>query len=199
MAKSPSGPHRFAPPLVLAAAFAVAALAGCEQKQATDTTGDPDLAKPAPVECAIAQAALSAIHASGDDARWRAGAHVDVMSLRARSQVVNAADLPGYTDDEEDDLRSKSAADWRWCPGMGAFVTGLGWKAINPEETVAVVGLGRPGLSKDGGEAKVYETFLAPFGGTLKMAAGPWVVTLHKGPAGAWTVVGTTPAPRPTH
>ncbi|HEY1751480.1 MAG TPA: hypothetical protein VGG29_09455 [Caulobacteraceae bacterium] len=179
-------------PLAIGAALAAVALAGCSQQPA-QVTGDPDLAKPAPGECAIAQAALSAIHAAHDDAHWQAAAGVDGMSLRPRSQVVNAADVPGYTDEEEDDLRGKAAADWRWCPGMASFIAGLGWKPMSTEEETAELGLGRPGLSKAGDEAKVYETFLAPVGGSLKRSAGPWVMTLKHGPNGAWTVAATTP------
>ena len=161
--------------------------------------GDPDLAKPAAVECAIAQAAVSAIHGAGDDKRWEAGAGVKEISLRATSQTVNPSDVPGYSDDEIADLRGKTTADWRACPGMGAFVRGLGWAAINPDESVANLAMGRPGVNTAGDEAKAYETFVVPDAdeGSLKLAGGPWLVTLHKDPGGAWHVTSTTALPRP--
>src|SRR5580700_2411299 len=83
--------------------------------------GDADMAKPAPEECAIARAALAAIHGAGSDKAWQKGAGVSQMSLAAYSKVINPADVSGYSDDEADNLRSKAAADWRWCPGMATY------------------------------------------------------------------------------
>jgi hypothetical protein len=158
-----------------------------------DAPGDADMAKPAADECAIARAALTAVHAAGSDKAWQTGAGIQEMSLAAYSKVINPVDVPGYSDDEADNLRSKAAADWRWCPGMAAFVGGLGWRPMGGDDAIAVLALGRPGLSKAGDEARVYEAFLAPRGdsGVLRLARGPWLVTLHKGPNGAWQVTAT--------
>jgi hypothetical protein len=158
-----------------------------------DAPGDADMAKPAAAECAIARAALSAVHAAGADKAWQTGAGVQEMSLAAYSKVINPVDVPGYSDDEADDLRAKAAADWRWCPGMAAFVGGLGWRPMGGDDAIAVLALGRPGMSKAGDEARAYEAFLAPRGdsGVLRLARGPWLVTLHKGPNGAWQVTST--------
>jgi hypothetical protein len=115
------------------------------------------------------------------------------MSLAVYSKVINPADVSGYSDDEADNLRSKSAADWRWCPGMAAFVGGLGWRPMDGDDVVAALALGRPGLNKAGDEARAYEAFLAPRtdSGVLRLTRGPWLVTLHKAPGGAWQVTST--------
>lgn len=164
-----------------------------QQQAAVAAQGDPAMARPTAGECQIAHAALNAIHAAGADKTWQAGAGVKEMSLAADSKVINPADVAGYTDEEADDLRGKSAADWRWCPGMGAFVSGLGWSAMGADDPVAVLTLGRPGLNKAGDEARAYEAFMAPKpdSGVLKLARGPWLVTLHKGANGAWQVTST--------
>ena len=163
------------------------------QQALADAPGDEDMAKPAAQECAIARAALAAVHGAKSDKAWQAGASVHEMSLAPYSKVINPADFAGYTDDEADNLRSKASADWRWCPGMAAFVGGLGWSPIGPGDNgVAVLGLGRPGLNRTGDEARVYETFLSPnAGGALHVTRGPWLATLHKGPNGAWQVTAT--------
>jgi hypothetical protein len=169
------------------------------QPALADAPGDADMAKPAANECAIARAALAAVHAAGADKAWQTGAGVQEMSLAADSKVINPVDVPGYSDDEADDLRSKAAADWRWCPGMAAFVGGLGWRPMGGDDPVAVLALGRPGLNKAGDEARAYEAFLAPRGdsGILRLARGPWLATLHRGPNGAWQVVSTDDLKRP--
>lgn len=164
-----------------------------QQQAAVAAQGDADMAKPAADECLIARAALTAIHAAGADQAWETAGGVKEMSLASYSKVINPADVSGYTDEEADNLRSKSAADWRWCPGMGTFVSGLGWRGMGGDDPVAVLALGRPGLNKAGDEARAYEAFLAPRpeSGVLKLTRGPWVVTLHKGPTGAWQVTST--------
>jgi hypothetical protein len=163
------------------------------QQALADAPGDEDMAKPAAEECAIARAALAAIHGAGSDKAWQKGAGVSEMSLAIYSKVINPADVAGYTDDEADNLRSKAGADWRWCPGLAAFIGGLGWSAMGPGDNgVAALGLGRPGMSKAGDEARVYEAFLSPnAGGALHVTRGPWLATLHKGPNGAWRVTAT--------
>jgi len=163
------------------------------QQALADAPGDADMAKPAADECAIARAALAAAHAAKSDKAWQAGAGVQEMSLAIYSKVINPADVAGYTDDEADNLRSKAGADWRWCPGMAAFLGGLGWSQMGPGDNgVAVLGLGRPGMNKTGDEARVYEAFLSPnAGGALHVTRGPWLATLHKGPTGAWQVAAT--------
>jgi hypothetical protein len=155
--------------------------------------GDADMAKPAADECAVARAALTAIHAAGADKAWQTGAGVHEMSLADDSKVINPADVAGYSDDEADNLRSKAAADWRWCPGMATFVGGLGWRQMGGDDVVAVLALGRPGVNKAGDEARAYEAFLAPRGdsGVLRLARGPWLATLHRAPSGAWQVTST--------
>jgi hypothetical protein len=155
--------------------------------------GDPTLAKPSPEECQVARAALAAIHAAGADKAWLKGVGQDDISLAADSKVINPADVAGYTDDEADNLRGKAAADWRWCAGLGSFVTGLGWKPMGGDDPIAVVTLGRPGLSKTGDEARAYEAFMAPNPntGVLRLTQGPWLVTLHKVPTGVWQVTST--------
>ena len=163
------------------------------QQALADAPGDADMAKPTADECAIARAALTAIHAAGSDKAWRTGAGETENSLVAESKVINPADVSGFTDDEADNLRAKSAADWRWCPGMAAFIGGLGWRPMG-DDNMASVALGRPGMNKAGDEARAYEAFVAPkadSGGVLLLARGPWVVTLHKSPSGAWQVAST--------
>ena len=170
-----------------------------QHKALAAAPGDPDMAKPSPDECAIARVALTAVHTAGSDKVWQTGAGVTEMSLAADSKVVNPVDVAGYSDDEADDLHSKAPADWRWCPGMAAFVSGLGWTQMGGDDVVAVLALGRPGKSKAGDEAKVYEAFLAPRGdsGVLRLTRGPWLVTLHKGGNGAWQVTSTDDLKRP--
>jgi hypothetical protein len=155
--------------------------------------GDADMARPTAEECAIARAALSAIHAGRAEKAWQTGAGVSEMSLGTDSKVINPVDVAGYSDEEADNLRSKSAADWRWCPGMTTFVSGLGWTQMGGDDVVAVLALGRPGLNKVGDEARVYEAFMAPRGdsGILRLAGGPWLATLHRGPNGAWQMTST--------
>ncbi len=183
-------PLRSAPPLAIGLAIlAVGAVAACSQ-QVAESPADPELAKPSADECAIAKAAMSAIHSAGLDARWRSSAGVTDMSLRTRSQVVNPADLPNYSDDEEANLLGKAPADWRGCAQLETFLTGLGWKPMGDDQDFAELGLGRPAVNKTGDEAKVYETFAAPVQGGLKLAAGPWVATLRRGPGG-WQVSAT--------
>jgi hypothetical protein len=157
---------------------------------AADAPGDPDMDKPTADECAMARLAASAVHAAGDDKRWQAGAGVTTMSVIAHSKVVNPADFAGFADDEAASLNSKAPGDWRWCPGMAAHVGGLGWSAMGSDYGVAGLALSRPGLNKAGDEAKMYESFNAPKeeGGAPMLAKGPWLVTLHKAPNGAWQV-----------
>jgi hypothetical protein len=170
-----------------------------QQKALAAAPGDADMPKPAAEECAIARVALAAIHAAGSDKAWQTGAGVSEMSLAPYSKVINPVDVSGYSDDEADDLRSKSAADWRWCPGVAAFVSGLGWTQMGGDDVVAVLALGRPGMNKAGDEARVYEAFLAPRAdsGVLMLTRGPWLVTLHKGPSGSWLVTSTADLKRP--
>jgi hypothetical protein len=173
--------------------IAAAMAAGCSQQKVADSPGDPDLAKPSADECQIARAAIAAIHLEGRDARWRSSGSIN-MSVRANSQVINPADFLAYNDDEEADLLGKGPADWRWCAGMGAFLGGLGWKPMGTDEDVAaVLGLGRPAVDKAGDEAKVYETISALVEGSMRLAAGPWIATLHRGPNG-WQVTSTDAA-----
>jgi len=163
---------------------------GAAQQAAADAPGDPDMDKPSADECAMARAAAGAVHAAGEDKRWEAGAAVTTMSLVAHSKVINPADFAGYADDEAASLNSKAPADWRWCPGMAAYVGGVGWSAMGSDYGVAGLALGRSGLNKGGDEAKMYEAFVAPReeGGAPMLAKGPWLVTLHKAPSGAWQV-----------
>lgn len=193
-------PFRLLAPIALGLAVGSALYAGYmiwshyKPQQATaDAPGDADMAKPAPDECAIARAALHTIQVTGADKTWQSGAGVSEMSLAADSKVINPADVSGYSDDEADNLRGKAAADWRWCPGMAAFVGGLGWRPMGGDDAVAVLALGRPGENKTGDEARAYEAFLAPRAdsGVLKLTRGPWLVTLHKGANGAWQVTST--------
>ncbi|HXQ15822.1 MAG TPA: hypothetical protein VN814_14490 [Caulobacteraceae bacterium] len=193
-------PFRLLAPIALGLVVGSALYGGYEywshhksQQALADAPGDADMAKPTADECAIARAALHAIHVTGADKAWQSGAGVSEMSLGAYSKVINPADVSGYSDDEADNLRSKSAADWRWCPGMAAFVGGLGWRPMGGDDVIAALALGRPGLNKAGDEARAYEAFLAPRtdSGVLKLTRGPWLVTLHKGANGAWQVTST--------
>jgi len=164
-----------------------------QQQAAASAQGDADMAKPTADECAIARAAIAAVHAAGSDKAWQAAAGVHEMSLAAYSKVINTADVAGFTDDEARNLRSKAAADWRWCAGMGPFVGSLGWSPMGGEYSIAVLALGRPGMSPAGDEARLYEAFMAPKPdtGVLKLARGPWLVTLHRGANGAWQAAST--------
>jgi hypothetical protein len=171
-----------------------------QAQQAGETATDPGLDKPTAEECAIAQAALKAIHASGDDAGWRA--NLGPLTLKARSQGINPVDVPGYADDEADNLRGKTIADWRGCAGMGAYVRGLSWSAMRADEDIAEVGLARPGVSASGDQAKVYELVAAPrqdAGGALMLARGPRLVTLARGPNQVWRVTTTSDLSRRGH
>ena len=164
------------------------------QQALADAPGDEDMAKPTADECAITRAALATVHATKSDKAWQTGAGVSEVSLAIYSKVINPADVAGYTDDEADNLRSKAGADWRWCPGMAAFIGRLGWSKMGPGDNgVAVLGLGRPGMNKAGDEAKVYEAFLSPNAstGALHVTRGPWLATLHRGLNGAWQVTAT--------
>jgi hypothetical protein len=173
--------------------IAAAATTGCSPQTVADSPGDPDLAKPSADECQIARAAIGEIHVAGRDARWRSAGSTN-MSVRTNSQVINPADFPAYNDDEEADLLGKGPVDWRWCAGMGAFLGGLGWKPMGADEDVAAaLGLGRPAVNKAGDEAKVYETVSALVDGGMRLAAGPWIATLRRGPNG-WQVTSTDAA-----
>ncbi|HZZ89471.1 MAG TPA: hypothetical protein VFE13_14165 [Caulobacteraceae bacterium] len=164
-----------------------------QQQAAVAAQGDADMAKPTADECAIARVALTAVRATGSDKTWQAAAGVHEMSLATYSKVINTADVAGFTDDEARNLRSKAAADWRWCKGMGTFVSGLGWSGMGGEYSIAVLTLGRPGMSPAGDEARLYEAFMAPKPdtGVLKLTRGPWLVTLHRAANGAWQVAST--------
>jgi hypothetical protein len=176
----------------LVAPIALGLLAGCgpAQQSAASLAGDPDLAKPAADDCAMAKAVVSAVHAASDDKHWESGSGVENMTLAAHSKVINPADFAGISDDEAANLNGKAPADWRWCPGMSAFVSGFGWKAMGDDFPLAALSLSLPAVNKTGDEAVMYEAFLAEKGGNgvLGLAKGPWLVTLHKGPNGAWTV-----------
>lgn len=159
------------------------------QQPAEALAGDPDMDKPAAAECAMAQSAATAVHAAGDDKRWETGAAVTSITLDDHSRVINPADYAGFTDDESANLNSKAAADWRWCPGMSAFVSHFGWNAMGSDYPVATLALGRPAINKAGDEARMYEAFLAQQGDSgLKVNKGPWLLTLHKDASGAWQV-----------
>lgn len=162
---------------------------GPQPQPAAALAGDPDMDKPAADECATAKAAVNAVHAAGDDKRWEAGAGVASISLGDHSKVVNPADYAGFTDDESANLQAKPGADWRWCPGMSAFISHFGWNAMGSDYPVATLALGRPAVNKAGDEARMYEAFeAAKPGGMLSVNQGPWLLTLRKGPNGAWQV-----------
>src|SRR5579871_4082255 len=149
-----ASPSRLVLPLLLGFLAGTAAFAGYlywsnqRSQRAAETATEPGLAKPDPADCRIVQAALAAIHASGDDVRWRAS--LGPLTLKSRSQGINPVDVPGYTDDEADNLRGKISADWRGCAGMGAFVRGLGWTAMSSDEDIAEVGVAPPGVNAAG-------------------------------------------------
>jgi hypothetical protein len=164
-----------------------------EQKALAAAPPDSALAKPSVEECAVARAALTALHAAGSDTGWRKAADAQTMTLEANTRVVNPTDVAGYSDDEAEDLRGKVAADWRGCPGMAAFVSGLGWSAMGGDEAIPAMVLGRPAMNKAGDEARLYEAFSTPDPdtGALRLGRGPWLATLHRGADGAWRVVST--------
>ena len=170
---------------------------GAKEKAVAAATADPTLDKPTAQECAIAEAAARAVHASGDDRRWIASVGDEAITLDERSHVANLVNAPDVTDDEADSIRHKAAADWRWCAGMGDFVHGLGWKPMGGEEAIPELGLGRPGVDAAGDEARLYEAFIAPdpATGAPLQKGGPWLVTLNRAPAGAWQVTGRTELP----
>jgi len=201
--KPPAAPLRYAGTILAGLVLGTAAYFGWrlwsdhQVQQVVAANGDADLAHPAAQECAIARAAIAAFHASGEDKRQLASAGEKAMTVTARSKVVNPIDVPGYADDEAQDLRGKSPPDWRWCAGLGAFVHGLGWSPMGADEDIPELGLGRPAINAAGDEAKVYEVFVAPdANGGPRLKAGPWLATLRKGPGGAWAVTATTALPR---
>jgi hypothetical protein len=196
---SRGSPMRHAAPIVLGLAVG-SALYGAydfvsqqnaEQKALAAAPPDSFMAKPSAEECAVARAALTALHAAGSDTAWRTAADARTMTLEAHTRVVNPTDVAGYSDDEGEDLRGKRAADWRGCPGMAAFVSGLGWSAMGGDEAIPAMALARPAMNKTGDEAALYEAFSAPDAdtGALRLARGPWLATLHRGADGAWRVV----------
>src|SRR6185437_1616248 len=198
-AKPSSSPMRFVVPIVLGLVVGSAIYFGYQwwahrgastQQPAEALAGDPDLAKPAADDCAMAKAAASAVHTAGDDKQWEAGAGVTGITLGDHSRVINPADFAGISDDVTTNLNSKAPADWRWCPGMSAFVSGFGWNAMGSDYPVATLALGLPAVDKAGDEAVMYEAFMSTKGGdgVLGLAKGPWLVTLHKAPNGAWQV-----------
>ena len=164
-----------------------------EQKALAAAPPDSSMAKPSADDCAIARAALTALHAAGSDTAWRKAADAQTMTLEVDTRVINPTDVAGYSDDEAADLRGKLAADWRGCPGMAAFVSSLGWSAMGGDEAIPTLALGRPAMNKTGDEARLYEAFSAPNPdtGVLFLARGPWLATLHRGADGAWRVVST--------
>jgi hypothetical protein len=193
-------PMRLVLPIVLGLGVGSAIYAGyyywshksAEQKALAEAPADSFMAKPLPEDCTIAQAALTALHAAGSDKTWRTAAAATAMTLEPHTRVVNPTDFAGYTDDEADDLRGKTAADWRGCAGMATFITGLGWSAMGGDEAIPAIALGRPAMSKAGDEARIYESFSTPNSmGEMLVSRGPWLVTLHKGAGGAWQVVST--------
>ena len=123
---------RHAAPIVLGLAvgsaiygvYAYVSHQNTEQKALAAAPPDSFMAKPSAEECAIARAALTALHAAGSDTAWRTAADARTMTLEAHTRVVNPTDVAGYSDDEADDLRGKPAADWRGCPGMAALTPG---------------------------------------------------------------------------
>jgi hypothetical protein len=202
------GPLRFAVPVILGVVLGSAAFGGYvfwsqgKAQHVAETVGEADMAKPAADECAIARAALAAIHASGDDARWPASVGATAMTLKTYSPRVNPVDVPGFSDEEADNLRSKTTADWRWCAGMGDFVRGLRWRPMGADDSSALLGLARPAMNAAGDEAKLYETFAAPpaEGDThAPLRRGPWLVTLHRNAGGAWQVESTTALSKASH
>ncbi|MGH6956951.1 MAG: hypothetical protein ACREEW_09850 [Caulobacteraceae bacterium] len=202
-----AGAGRLIAPIALGLAAGTAAFIGyrfsthhaAQQQALAAAAGDPDMAKPSAAECAVAEAAASAVHVAGEDRRWEASAGVKTVSLGAHSRVINPADVDGYTDAEADDLRSKGIADWRWCPGMSKFAVSLGWSPMGVDDGVAELGIGRPGVNRAGDEAVVYEDFAAATGPSdaLLLTAGPWLATLHRGADGAWKVISTKALKRP--
>jgi hypothetical protein len=164
-----------------------------EQKALAAAPPDDLMAKPAAEECAVAKAALGALRAAGSDTAWRNAADAQTMTLEAHTRVVNPTDIPGYSDDEAHDLRGKLVGDWRGCPGMAAFVSGLGWSAMGGDEAIPAMALARPGMNKTGDEARLYEAFSVPDPdtGALHLGRGPWLVTLDRGADGAWRVAST--------
>ena len=175
--------------------LAALVLSNLHAQRVAETVGDAGLPKPAAEECAIARAAMTAIHTSGDAARWMTGVVATTMTLKAHSQVVNPSDFPDYSDDEADDARGKVEADWRNCPGMADFVRGLHWAPLSSDYAGAELSLSRPGLNKAHDEAKLYEIFTAPAAGddsdTPRRKRGPWLVTLRPAPGGVWKVTAT--------
>lgn len=198
-AKPSSSPMRFVLPIVFGLVAGSIIYYGYQwwthrgahaQQPAEALTGDADLAKPVADDCAMAKAAASAVHTAGDDKQWESGAGVTGMTLASHTKTINPADFAGITDDESTNLNSKAPADWRWCPGMSVFVSNFGWNAMGADYPVATLALGLPAVDKAGDEAVMYESFMAQKAdsGVLGLAKGPWLVTLHKGPNGAWQV-----------
>ena len=202
---APKSPSRFVLPALLGVGLGTAVggylfWSNGQAQHAAETVAEPGLDKPAPEECAIARAALSAVSAAGDVDRWHAA--LGPLTMKARSQRTNPVDVPGYGDDEADNLRSKPIADWRGCAGMGAFVRALGWSAMRDDADIAEVGLARPGVNAAGDEAKVYEMVGAPrqdVGGALMLARGPWLATLHRAANGTWRVTAAAEVSRHGH
>jgi hypothetical protein len=192
-----SSPARFVVPIVLGLVAGSIIYFGYQWwthrappgQPAVALAGDADLAKPTADDCAAAKAAASAVHAAGDDKQWETAAGVSSMSLADHTKVINPADFAGISDDQSNNLNSKAPADWRWCPDMSAFVSHFGWNAMGADYPVATLALGLPAVNKAGDEAVMYEAFMAQKeSGGLGLAKGPWLVTLHKGPNGAWQV-----------
>lgn len=181
--------------LILGGLGGYALWSGARERDEAASATDAGLDKPSAAECAIAEAAMDAAHGAGADARWAARAGGGEFALRPHTGIVNPVDIPGYSDDEADNLRGKGEGDWRGCVGMGAFVRRLGWAPLGGDADAPQLGLGRPALNTAGDEAKVYETFAPPAGD----GEGPrpksqhWLETLHKSRSGArWQVTAST-------
>jgi hypothetical protein len=186
--------------LVLGTAVAIYAFwSHTHDQHLAETVADPGMGGLPAQECAIAKAAIAAFHTSGQDARQSASVGAKEMTLKAHSLVVNPTDVPGYDDDEADDVRGKPKADWRACAGMGDFVRGLKWIPLSDDIDSAELSVSRPGVNTAGDEAKVYESFSGPTPDNhdaTRETRGPWLLTLKKGANGTWVVAATADAPR---
>ena len=87
-------PMRFVMPIVLGLAVGSAIYGGyyywshysAAQQALAAAPGDTDMAKPSADECAVAHAALTAIHAAGSDTAWRTSAGASKITLVAKKK-----------------------------------------------------------------------------------------------------------------
>jgi hypothetical protein len=172
---------------------------GGRVRHKTESVGDAALARPAPAECAAAEATIGALRASGEERRLLASVGAKQLRLRGFANSVS-----GYLDlaaEEAADSKTKADGDWRACPGLGAYERSLGWGLMGGDDPMAELSLSRVSVNKAGDQAQVFQLFTPqPDYGAGRHDKGRaaqaktlnWLVTLRRAsPAAPWRVTGS--------